>query len=81
MVDRLRRDKVRPMETTTVDIEGLGATSATAHIEKALEAVPRVASVRMDTGGGKALIEHDGADKQALLRALRSVGYDQAHIE
>lgn len=68
------------METTTLEIEGLGATSATAHIEKALEAVPHVSSVRVDTGNGKAWVEHDGADRSELLRALRSVGYDQARV-
>lgn len=65
------------MQTTILKIAGLGATSATAHIEKALEAVPGVASVRVESGEGKALVEHDGADEKKLLTALRAVGYDQ----
>ena len=68
------------MPTTTLRIEGLGATAATGHIEKALEAVPSVDAVELDSASGTAIVEHHGADHQLLLQALRSVGYDQASV-
>ena len=68
------------MATTILQITGLGTTAATSHIEKALEAVPRVAAVRMQSDEGRAVVEHDGADPQQLLAALRSVGYDEVQV-
>lgn len=68
------------MAALTIRIEGLGATAATSHLEKALEAVAKVDSVRMDTSAGRAIVEHHGADEQELLRALRAQGYDQVSI-
>jgi hemin uptake protein HemP len=47
----------------------------TAHIEKALEAVPRVNSVRVDPGEHQAIIDHDGADERELTSAVKQLGY------
>jgi copper chaperone CopZ len=69
------------MPITTIRIEGLGATAATAHLEKALEAVAKVDSVRMDTAAGAAHVEHHGADEEELMRALHAQGYDQVSID
>ena len=51
-----------------------GATDA-AHLEKALEAVPRVHSARIDSDAHSAIIEHDGADPGELVEAARRLGY------
>ncbi len=68
------------MASITLQISGLGTTAATAHIEKALESVPRVRSVRVQSGEGYAVVEHDGASPEKLVNALRSVGYDQVKV-
>lgn len=63
---------------TTIELEQLGEFAATSHIEKALEAVPRVESVTIEEG--KARVDHHGADLGELLDALRVLGYDRAQI-
>ena len=65
------------MATTTLQIDGLGATAATAHIEKALESVPKVSSVKVESGQGRVHIDHEGADEAKLMAALQALGYDQ----
>jgi copper chaperone CopZ len=66
------------MQTTTLEIDQLGEFAATSHIEKALESVSHVASVHVEEG--RATVQHDGADQQELLEALRVLGYDRAQI-
>jgi hypothetical protein len=66
------------MQTMTIELEQLGEFAATSHIEKALEAVPRVASVEIEDG--KATIAHFGADADEVLETLRVLGYDRAQI-
>lgn len=51
-----------------------GATDA-AHLEKALEAVPRVQSVKIDPAAHEAIVEHDAADVQELTTAVKRLGY------
>jgi copper chaperone CopZ len=69
------------MATMTLKVEGLGATAATAHLEKAVEAVAKVDSVRMDTASGRVLVEHHGADQTELVNALKAVGYDEVRVD
>jgi copper chaperone CopZ len=60
---------------TRVAIEGLHGATDTEHIEKALEAVPRVQSVEIDPAAGSAIVRHDGARSTDLVSALGAVGY------
>jgi copper chaperone CopZ len=63
------------MSTTRLKIAKLSGAADVEHIEKALEAVPRVASVRVDLSENQAVVEHDGADPNELQRAVKEVGY------
>lgn len=57
-------------------IEGMGCEGCVAAVEKALRAVPGVRTVTVDLAAGRATVEHDGADRAALLRAVEKAGYD-----
>lgn len=62
------------MTTITLEIPELEKVGSSAHVEKALEAIPHVSSVEID--GGQAKVEHDGAVcHEDLRRALRAIGY------
>ncbi|HEX2102005.1 MAG TPA: cation transporter [Candidatus Synoicihabitans sp.] len=63
------------MTTTRLKIAKLASATDAAHIEKALEAVPRVASVTLDAEENQAVVEHDGADTDELRSAVRELGY------
>lgn len=60
---------------TRLKIAKLTDATDTAHIEKALEAVPRVNSVRVEVAENQALIDHDGADHHELAAAIKQLGY------
>jgi copper chaperone CopZ len=63
------------MKTTHLKIAKLTDATDAAHLEKALEAVPRVQSVTMDPAAHEAVIEHDQADPNELTRAVKQLGY------
>jgi copper chaperone CopZ len=60
---------------TRLKIAKLTDASDTAHIEKALEAVPRVTSVRVQPSENQAIVEHDGADERELTASVKQLGY------
>jgi copper chaperone CopZ len=62
------------MKTTHLKIAKL-ANDDVAHLEKALEAVPRVQSARVDPAANEAVVEHDGANPQELTAAVKQQGY------
>jgi copper chaperone CopZ len=66
------------MKTTHLRIAKLAGATDAAHLEKALEAVPRVQSVKIDLATHEAIIEHDEADPQELTRAVKGLGYPAA---
>lgn len=66
------------MATTQIKIAKLSGATDAAHLEKALEAVPHVQSVRVDLGANSAFIEHDGADPAQLTAAIKQLGYPAA---
>ena len=66
---------------TRLSLRGIREALDVEHIEKALEAVPRVQSVSVDRGRETATIEHDGAHLQELHAAARSVGVLAEEIE
>ena len=61
--------------TTRLKIVKFTDATDSAHIEKALEAIPRVNSVRMDPAENQAIVDHDGADERELTTAIKQVGY------
>jgi copper chaperone CopZ len=63
------------MSTTRLKIAKLGGATDAAHIEKALESVPRVSSVRLDPQANEAIVEHDGADEGEMTTAVKQQGY------
>ena len=50
------------------------------HLEKSIESVPHVQSVRVDAGAATVVIEHDGADVDEIRATLREEGF-QARVE
>ncbi len=60
---------------TRLKIAKLADGTDTAHIEKALEAVPRVSSVRVQPNENQAIVEHEGADENQLTTAMKQLGY------
>ena len=77
-----RRERYVPASTnpsnvmnTRLKIAKLAAATDTAHIEKALEAVPRVNSVRVQPDENQAIVDHDGADERELTSAIKQLGY------
>ena len=46
------------------------------HLEKSIESVPHVQSVRVDAGASTIVIEHDGADLEAVRATLREEGFE-----
>ena len=62
--------------TTQIQIADTGALGDSAHLQKAMEAVPGVQSARVETQLGRATIEHEGADGQKLLAAIKAAGHE-----
>lgn len=63
------------MTTTHLKIAKLDDATDVEHLEKALEAVPRVHAVRVDPESHEAVIEHDEADSGELTAAVKQLGY------
>ena len=63
------------MATIRLKIAKLAAATDTAPIEKALESVAHVSTVRIDAAANEAVVEHDGADEQQLTAAVKQQGY------
>jgi copper chaperone CopZ len=63
------------MHTTRLKIAKLSGATDAAHIEKALEAVPRVKSVKLEPEENQAIVDHDGADERELTTAIKQLGY------
>ena len=63
------------MNTTRLKIAKLSGATDIAPIEKALEAVPRVKSVKVEPEENQAIVDHDGADERELTNAVKQMGY------
>jgi copper chaperone CopZ len=60
---------------TSMKIAKLTAATDSAHVEKALEAVPKVRSVALDLSRHQVTVEHEGADEDELRNAVKQLGY------
>lgn len=63
------------MPTAIIPIPQLTSATDGAHLEKALEAVPGVASVHLNIAEHTAEVEHRDADLRAMVRAVQALGY------
>lgn len=66
---------------TVLKLPGIQSAPDLAQIEKALEAVPRVQSVTIDRGAETATVEHDGADRETLRAAARTLNLAPEFLE
>ncbi len=62
-------------EIIRLKISKLDPATDTAHLEKALEAVPGVRSVEIDPSANEAIVRHEDAEPGKLTQALRQQGY------
>lgn len=64
------------MDTITLRVEGMSCGHCVRAVTGALEAVPGVRGARVDLEAGRAEVEHDGADPEALVAAVMDEGYE-----
>ncbi len=60
---------------TKLAIDRLDGPTDSEHVQKAIEAVPRVDSVEIDHGAHEVLVSHQGADPRELIAAVAAIGY------
>lgn len=63
------------METTQLQVSGMICDACAGHVEKSLRNVAGVRSVRIDRAGGRATVEHVGAEDRELIAAVADAGY------
>lgn len=63
------------MKVTHLHIPLLESATDTGHLEKALEAVPRVTAVEVESDHHQIRVEHEGADSAQLTWAVLKLGY------
>ncbi len=63
------------MAKTKLKIEGMMCEGCVSNVKKALESVPETIKVDIDLKKGLAVIEHDGASDDALIRAVVDAGF------
>ncbi len=61
------------MQTTKLKIDGMSCQNCVRHVQKALQAVPGVASATVTLTEG-AVVEHEGVSIQDLQRAVAGAG-------
>lgn len=67
--------KEDPMSSLRIKLNAVRPDLAP-HLEKSVESVPHVQSVRVDVGESAVIVEHDGANPDEVLRALRQEGFE-----
>jgi copper chaperone CopZ len=68
------------MQTTRIRIDGMTCLTCVTHVQKSLEAIPLVKDVTVTLDEG-AVVQHDGAKYEQLLRAIQSAGDYSGRIE
>lgn len=61
-------------QKTHIQIHGLRTHTATAHLEKKIEAIPGVQAVELDPQSEEAIVEHDDADLNKIVAAIADEG-------
>lgn len=60
---------------TDLKVDGMTCQNCVRHAREALEAVPGVSSAEVDLDCGTAVVQHEGADIDAMIAALDEEGY------
>ncbi len=74
------------MKTTQIQFQDSASLGESAHIEKALNAIPGVKAVRVESEAHRVTVEHESVDEQKLADAIRATGIaaeiipDQAEV-
>jgi hypothetical protein len=76
MADAGARRHSEVMSSTTRIKIGPVPPAVAAHVEKTVEAVPRVRAVTLDPAGEEIVVEHDAAPLSEIVAALHAVGFD-----
>lgn len=64
------------MKTLHLTIEGLSDIGGSSHLEKALEAVPGVQSVEINSADRVAVVEYEEiADEREVIEAAKAAGF------
>lgn len=63
------------MDTTRLRVEGMSCGHCVHAVTAALEAVPGVRTARVELDTGRAEVEHEGAETEALVAAVMDEGY------
>jgi len=63
-------------QTQDLAVVGMTCASCVGRVERALAAVPGVASAAVNLATGRATVRGDGVDRQALVRAVEKAGYE-----
>ncbi len=61
--------------TTLLNVEEMSCQNCVHHVKTALEAVAGVSEVSVDLDAGKATVQHEGADVNAMIATLDDAGY------
>lgn len=64
------------MNQTELKINGMMCDACVSHVTKALETVPGVHRAKVELNPGRAHIEHESADEQALIAAVVGAEYE-----
>ncbi|HEY9155926.1 MAG TPA: alcohol dehydrogenase catalytic domain-containing protein [Opitutaceae bacterium] len=68
------------MQQMVVETKGTPDSAATGNLGKALEQIPGVSSVDLGTSTGIAIVKHRNANREEVLRAVKSAGYPDASV-
>ena len=62
-------------QTTTISVGGMTCTGCSGNVSSALSVVEGITSVEVSHETGLAVIEHDGADRASMVKAILESGY------
>ena len=62
------------MKTSQIQLQDDVSLGGSAHLKKALHAIPGVKAVRVESGAQRVTVEHDCVDEQKLADAIRATG-------
>ncbi|MDZ4066727.1 MAG: heavy metal translocating P-type ATPase [Tabrizicola sp.] len=71
-----RQPSVHATDRMVIDVEGMTCASCVAHVERALKAVPGVATASVNLATERAEVTGPALDRAALVQAVESAGYD-----
>ncbi len=62
-------------ETTTISVGGMTCTGCSGNVSSALSSLAEVTTAEVSHETGLAVVEHSGADRESLVRAILASGY------